>query len=90
MCLALMAAYFAKTVLVQATVRDMYRRKDLGVFQGSFTGAVLVHGVLALKITPLRCACTASPMQPPRFFRALHVALWVLSCAVEGFKAARH
>lgn len=64
-------------------MRDLYRRKDLGVFQGSFTGAVLVHGVLALKITPLRCACTASPMPPLRPSRALHVALWVLSCAVK-------
>ena len=64
-------------------MRDLYRRKDLGVFQGSFTGAVLVHGVLALKVTPLRCACTASPMPPLRPSRALHVSSWVLSCAVK-------
>ena len=85
---ALVGRLICLVVRVQATVRDMYRRKDLGVFQGLFTGAVLVHGVLALKITPLRCACTASPMPPPWPLRALHVALWVLSCAVDGFKVA--
>ena len=61
---------------VQASVRDLYRREDLGVFQGSFTGAVLVHGVLALKVMPLRCACTASPMPPP----GLHVASALMRC----------
>ncbi|KAK9835556.1 hypothetical protein WJX74_002877 [Apatococcus lobatus] len=34
------------------TVRDLYKRKDLGTFRGSFTGAVWVHDVLALKVTP--------------------------------------
>ena len=62
-------------VHVQATVRDLYRRKELGVFQGSFTGAVLLHGVLALKVTPLQCACTASPMPPPGR------CMWLCGCS---------
>lgn len=37
-------------------MRDLYLRTDLGNFTGSFTGAVPTHGVLALKVTPLRCA----------------------------------
>ena len=45
------------SVHVKATVRDLYARKDVGNFTGSFTGAVPTHGALALKITPLRCAC---------------------------------
>lgn len=36
-----------------ATVRDMYAHADLGVFTGSFTGSVPLHGVLALRVTPV-------------------------------------
>ena len=40
----------------QATVRDLYLKSDLGNFTDFFTGRVPVHGVLALRITPLKCA----------------------------------
>lgn len=35
---------------LQATVRDLYAQKDLGVFIGSFTGSVDIHDGLALKV----------------------------------------
>jgi len=60
----------------QATVRDLYLRKDLGEFTGAFTGLVPTHSVLALKLTPtrcgrpsaarLRCRRAASPPSWPR------------------------
>ena len=37
-------------------MRDLYLKVDLGNFTGSYTGSVRVHGVLALRITPLKCA----------------------------------
>lgn len=36
----------------QATVRDLYARKDLGVFQGEFTATLPWHEVVAVKVTP--------------------------------------
>ena len=36
----------------QATVRDLYAKKDLGLFSSNFTAIVPYHGVLALKLTP--------------------------------------
>lgn len=36
-----------------ASVRDLYVQQDLGVFTGSFTGAVNLHDCLALKVTPV-------------------------------------
>ncbi len=33
-------------------VRDLYREADLGEFTGAFTGAVDLHDVAALRITP--------------------------------------
>ncbi|KAK9834859.1 hypothetical protein WJX81_004379 [Elliptochloris bilobata] len=47
-----------------AAVRDLYLQQDLGSFTGSFTGAVKVHGVLALKITPLRVTAGADTWRP--------------------------
>ena len=37
---------------VQATVRDLYQKKDLGVFTGNFTVVIPDHGVMAIKLTP--------------------------------------
>lgn len=36
----------------EATIRDLYAGAELGSFTGSFVGAVPLHGVLALKVTP--------------------------------------
>lgn len=36
----------------QATVRDLYNKKDLGLFTGNFTAVVPDHGVMAIKLTP--------------------------------------
>lgn len=42
--------------LVQVMVRDLYKERDLGRFTGSLTEMVDAHGVLALKLTPVKCA----------------------------------
>lgn len=34
------------------TLRDLWRQKDLGIFDGSYTAEVPVHGVILLKVTP--------------------------------------
>ena len=34
-------------------VRDLWRRKDLGVFDGKFETRVLVHGVVLVRVSPL-------------------------------------
>ena len=34
-------------------VRDLWRQKDLGVFEGKFEAAVLVHGVVLVRIFPM-------------------------------------
>ena len=36
----------------QATVRDLYAKKDLGLFSSNYTAIVPYHGVVALKLTP--------------------------------------
>jgi alpha-galactosidase len=33
-------------------VRDLWRRKDLGVFDGKFETRVLVHGVVLVRVSP--------------------------------------
>ena len=38
---------------VHAQVRDLYARRDLGVFVGAFQAAVAVHDVAMVRITPL-------------------------------------
>lgn len=38
------------------TVRDLYAKKDLGLFTHNFTAVIPYHGVLALKLTPSKCA----------------------------------
>jgi hypothetical protein len=35
-----------------ATVRDLWARKDLGTYQGSFSSEVASHGVVMVKVTP--------------------------------------
>ena len=37
----------------RARVRDLYARRDLGVYNGAFTAAVAVRDVAALRVTPL-------------------------------------
>jgi alpha-galactosidase len=37
----------------KAYVRDLYHKKDLGIFQGSFTGLADIHGCVAIKVTPV-------------------------------------
>lgn len=34
-------------------VRDLWRQKDLGVFEDRFEAAVLVHGVVLVRIYPM-------------------------------------
>jgi alpha-galactosidase len=38
----------------QATVRDLWRQKDLGQFSGQFAASVPRHGVVLMKITPFK------------------------------------
>jgi alpha-galactosidase len=33
-------------------VRDLWRQKDLGAFDGKFEATVLVHGAVLLRLTP--------------------------------------
>ncbi|KAK9834824.1 hypothetical protein WJX81_001388 [Elliptochloris bilobata] len=47
-----------------AIVRDLYLRTDLGNFTGSFSASVTVHGVRALKITPLRPSPAGDAWRP--------------------------
>ena len=44
---------FGFSSLTRATVRDLYARADIGVFTGAFPAAVPLHGVLALRVTPV-------------------------------------
>lgn len=39
-----------------AEVRDLYARQSLGVFTGAYTAQVPLHGVVVLRVTPLRAA----------------------------------
>ena len=50
--LTFMGIWMMSALTVQATVRDMYAKKDLGLFTGNFTAVVPDHGVVALKLTP--------------------------------------
>ena len=38
----------------QVVVRDVYKERDIGRFTGSFTDIIEAHGVLALRLTPVR------------------------------------
>lgn len=47
---------------LQATVRDLYAKKDLGLFTSNFTWVIAEHGVMAIKLTPSKCAsCLLEP-----------------------------
>ena len=43
---------YERLAVVQATVRDLYQKKDLGLFTGNFTVVIPDHGVMAIKLTP--------------------------------------
>ena len=40
--------------LTQVMVRDMYKERDVGRFVGMYRDVVDAHGVLALKLTPVK------------------------------------
>ena len=44
-----------KLPAAQVVVRDIYKERDIGRFTGSFEDIVEAHGVLALRLTPIRC-----------------------------------
>ena len=46
---------------MQATVRDLYAKKDLGLFTDNFTWVIPDHGVIAIKLTPSKYAPYRSP-----------------------------
>ena len=35
-------------------VRDLWRQKDLGVFEGSYSAEVPRHGVMLIRLSPVR------------------------------------
>ncbi len=39
---------------IQVMVRDIYKERDIGRFTGTFTDIIEAHGVLALRLTPVR------------------------------------
>ena len=43
----------------QVMVRDIYKERDIGRFVGTYRDVVDAHGVLALKLTPIKCAAAA-------------------------------
>ena len=49
---------------LQATVRDLYAKKDLGLFTHNFTWIVPQHGVLAIKLTPSKCVSPLNTEHP--------------------------
>jgi hypothetical protein len=48
----------------QATVRDLYAKKDLGLFTHNFTAVIPYHGVLALKLTPSKYVSNFDDWRP--------------------------
>lgn len=63
----------------QAKVRDTFRAADLGTFARSFTAAVPLHGIVLVRISPLRCLrflmlIFFPPLQASRFTRIAHKA----------------
>lgn len=56
----------------QAVVRDLYERRDLGVFTGTFVGAVPLHSVLALSVKPLRPPSSDTLWRP-----------WLANCLMQ-------
>ena len=71
---------------LQATVRDLYAKKDLGLFTHNFTWIVPQHGVLAIKLTPSKCVPSPYTEHPawhsPRpCMAAGHTALLPANCA---------
>ncbi len=51
----LLAVVFIISLLASdsAMVRDLWARKNLAVYQGSFSAPVLSHGVVLVKVTPI-------------------------------------
>jgi alpha-galactosidase len=48
------ATWSALGISGQQTVRDLWRQKDLGTFDNEFSTTVPRHGVVLVKITPLK------------------------------------
>jgi len=69
-----MIGYSSKT---KAYVRDLYLHKDLGVFEGSFTGQADIHGCVALKIVPV----DLDKHPEYEFWRPWHASPYSLSCS---------
>lgn len=46
------------------SVRDLWRQRDIGVFQGTYTARVPRHGVVLVKLTPARVGAPALKEQP--------------------------
>lgn len=47
-------------------MRDLYAKKDLGLFTHNFTWIVPQHGVLAIKLTPSKCVSSPNAEHPAR------------------------
>ena len=52
-------------MLAQVVVRDLYKERDLGRYTGELTELVDAHGVLALKLSPVRCVPVFCPLPEP-------------------------
>ncbi|EIE22540.1 Melibiase family protein [Coccomyxa subellipsoidea C-169] len=50
---------------MQVVVRDLYKERDLGRYTGELTELVDAHGVLALKLSPVRCVPVFCPLPEP-------------------------
>ncbi len=49
---------------LDATVRDLFAKKDLGTFSGSWTGVVGLHDVRMVKISPIKTASHYKDWRP--------------------------
>ena len=71
----------------EADVRDLFAEKDLGTFKGAWTGAVDLHDVRMVRITPKDARREHQEWRPWVQHGALHAALRAslpLNSAVPG------
>lgn len=59
----------------EADVRDLFAEKDLGTFKGAWTGAVDLHDVRMVRVTPKDHGREQQEWQPWVQHGALHAAL---------------